>query len=267
MALLLSVMTLVVFTSAGYAQEFDVPEGNTGIVTWADPYVEQQNKELLAKKLKDLEEMDQYPSARRVYSVNMPVYSQETYYYCGPASAQMLLKAAGFDVISTSKDLDKKVLHGSNKQTITSPQVTIASKMSVPPTAAEMAMALNKFMTGDQDYRPLLEKWCRDNVIDEDFYVADKCTSKNLIGPRIKRSLGEGYGTGILVNAYKLKRYANNTAFGGHFVCIDYYADTSELVGIKDCNYDKRYGGSYTEDLDTVVAAMASVSGPTNIIW
>ena len=208
--------------------------------------------------------MDQNPSARKVYNVNIPVFPQITYYYCGPASVQMLLAAAGFEAISTSAYLDKKVLNGANTQKFTSPQVTIGSKMQVPPTGTQMATALNKFMTGD--YLSLLKEECRDNVLYEPFYMADKCTEKNLIEPRIKRSLSEGYGTGILVNAYKLKRYANNREFGGHFVCIDYYADTSELIGIKDCNYDKRYGGSYTEDLDTVVAAMASVSGPTNII-
>ena len=213
--------------------------------------------------------MNQKFSVMRAASVSVPMhcYSQIVSYFCGPASAYMVLKSLGFSVSSSTKSLYfyKECQTGCNYvyqhqcyKSYTSPQVTLANEAGTGFGG-----------TGTSSLKDTINSHLGTN-----YYsicsVSSTSSNSPSIGSKIYSTLSDGYPLIALVNAKSLDHYGGSNVgqtFGAHYVCIYSINVTTGKVGISDCNYYPGFGGNYIEDKDVLQNAIAETKSTYNLIW
>lgn len=200
-------------------------------------------------------------------SVSVTRYPQIVSYYCGPASAYMVLKSLGISVSSSTKSLYffdgcqsscpyPRVNHQCYKS-YTSPQVTLANEMGTTISNG----------TGFSSLKNVVNSYIGNN-----YYslctISNSSSGTTTLVNKVSSTLEDDHPLIAHVDAKKLNRYSGTAGqtFGGHYVCIYSINVTTGSVGISDCNYYTGLGGNYIEDKDTLRKAIAFYSS-NNLMW
>ena len=204
------------------------------------------------------------PNMRTFYTTYVSVAKQITEYYCGPASAYMVIKAWDGNVPSTTRSLAffqgcpgncpyPNVPH-TCYQSYTSPQITLVDEMNMGYGGADFIML----------------KSALNNHIGTNYYsyksIPGTTAGLNTLKSYIASTLSGDYPLIAWVKANQLDRYSDTT-FQGHYVCVYSYDSSTGLVGIADPHYMSNYGGKYTEDVSTLHSAMYKSDGSANLLW
>lgn len=220
------------------------------------------------RNLEKEREMNQKISVMRAAFVSVPMtrYAQIVSYYCGPASAYMVLKSLGISVSSSTKSLYffegcqtscpyPGLTHQCYKS-YTSPQITLANSMSTGYGG-----------TGFTSLKNTINSYLENTYYSLCTISNDSSGTTNLVN-KVSSTLEDDHPLIAHVNAKKLNRYSGTAGqtFGGHYVCIYSINVTTGSVGISDCNYYSGLGGNYTENKDTLRQAIAYYSS-NNLMW
>lgn len=192
-------------------------------------------------------------------AVTVTRQAQITSYYCGPASAAIVLDALNAFVPPSKETLSfssscpnscSRYISHLCSQTHNNAQVTLGKNMQVTPTdaptSAEVKNAVNQYLPSN-------------------YYSASYVSSANNLAQKLTTTLCDGHPVILGVIAYKLPYYNNNQYYEGHYVVVDEYDPTSERVHIVDPNYHPNYGKEYWQDLDDVYNAL--FVNDHQIIW
>lgn len=178
----------------------------------------------------------QYFSARNTAksgyaAVNVTRFPQITGYYCGPASAQIVINSFGISIPSATRTLcffNLSELNGicpyqgvphTCVASYTSPQITLADEMGTTcggTTFSNLKNAINERVRGLYAYG------------------LSAATTTAQLRSYIYSALSEGAPCIAYVTASNLPNYPSG--FSGHYVVI-YKIDNSDTVRICDCNY------------------------------
>jgi len=197
---------------------------------------------------------------RVLHSASVTVYPQIVAYYCGPASAYMVLKSWGVNVTSTTQSLSFFNGCPSNcpypstphtcYQSYTSPQITLANSMGVSYAGADFIQLKTEI----------------NSRLPVNYYAYQYVNTSTQLKTALVVPLSSGHPDLIWVCANKLPRYSTTT-FTGHYVVGYSYNTTTETVGIADPHYSPTYGGKYIVPLSTLLNAMYRSNGAANILW
>ena len=198
-------------------------------------------------------------------SVSITRYPQIVSYYCGPASAYMVIKSLGFTVPSSTESLYfyKECQTGCNYnyehqcyKSYTSPQITLAN---------EMGTTINNG-TGISSLKNTINSYIRSNYYSICTIPNDSSATTTLTN-KIYLTLKDNHPLIAHVDAKKLAHYKGvGQSFGGHYVCIYSINTAAGNIGISDCNYYPGLGGIYTENKDKLKDAIVHYSS-NNLIW
>ena len=212
--------------------------------------------------------MNQNFSVMREGLVSVPLacYPQIVSYYCGPASAYMVIKALGFSVSSSTESLYfyEECQTGCNYvyqhqcyKSYTSPQVTLANEMGTTIDSGTNVLSLKNTIN---------------SRIGSNYYsfctVSNNNSGTTTLMNKVYLTLKDDHPLVAHVYSKYLDHYSGNIGqtFGGHYVCIYSINTAAGKIGISDCNYYPGLGGVYTEDKDVLRKAIAHYSS-NNLIW
>ena len=199
-------------------------------------------------------------------SVSITRYPQIVSYYCGPASAYMVLKSLGKSVTSSSATLcffdgcpDSCPYPGVNhtcRKQYTDPQITLANAMGTNYSGTGFAVLKNTI----------------NSYLGTSYYAL--CTIENTsagttnLVNKASSTLEDDHPLIAHVYAKRLNRYSGSAGqtFRGHYICIYSVNVNTSNFGISDCNYYSGLGGTYGETGDTLRNAIAYYSS-NNLMW
>lgn len=224
------------------------------------PFVyDPENERLNQLKRESVDSVASTFSTNSTIFVDVDVSRQIVGYYCGPASAYMLLKGLGVTVPSSTKTLPffngcpsncpyPTVTHVC-QQSYTSPQITLANSMG---------------MGYDCDF--IMLRNAINSRLPNNYYSYQYASTETAVRNAIVVSINSNHPSLGWVYANKLSWYSGSS-FGGHYVVFYSYVSTSDKAGIADPNYNTQYGGKHLESISSLTNAMYRANSAANILW
>ena len=260
---LISLVLAFCFILAASVSSF--AEIDLGTQITAEDFYDAQNAALDQAKEQSLNQK-RISSRATYFSVPVTIYPQIVSYYCGPASAYMVIKSLGYSV---AKSEDMLYFFEDCQTSCPYPLVphTCYKKYKDYQVTLADEMETSYDGTSISDLKDTINDYIENN-----YYVchtvANTSAGTTDLVNKVSSTLEDDRPAVCWVEARDLDHYSGSAgqSFGGHFVCISSINVNTLLVGIKDCNYYSGLGGTYTEDADTLRAAMYH-SGANNLIW
>lgn len=246
-------MNIITFAEIDLGTMVDVNEKNNV----SNIILNNEKERIMFSKLND----------RSVYnSVPIEIYPQIVSYYCGPASAYMVIKSLGYSVASSTDNLyffegcqtdcPYPLVHHICYKSYSSPQITLANAMNTSYSGTTISAITNTV----------------NNKIGSSYYayytIANTTAGTTDLINKTSSTLEDEHPLIAWVSAKKLNHYSGNAgqSFGGHYICIYSCNTSNSYIGISDCNYYNGLGGTYLESAATLRSAMYR-SGNANLVW